>query len=76
MNDFLSMRFIAMKVREATFQMGALKSPGPNGMPAFFFQKYWNIVGEDVVEAVLNFLNNGDFIDDIIQTFIVLIPKI
>lgn len=36
------------------------KALGPDGMPAFFFfQKYWNIVGQDVTAAVLDFLNNG-----------------
>ena len=44
-------------------------------MPAYFFQKYWDLVGVDVTEAALNFLNKGDRIVDINETFIVLIPK-
>ena len=76
MQDFLSYLFTALEVKEAIFQMGALKSPGPDGIQALFYQKYWDIVGPNVTDVVLNFLNKGDFIDDINQTFIVLIPKI
>lgn len=76
MNFYLDSPFIALEVKEAIFQMGALKSPGPNALQALFYQKYWNIVGNDVIEAILNFLNNGDFIDNVNQTFIVLIPKL
>ena len=56
--------------------MRVTKSPNPDGMSTFFFQKYWSLVSGYVVHAVLNFLNNGDFIDGINETFIVLIPKI
>ena len=76
MQYFLSCPFIALEVKEAIFQMGALKSPSPDGFQALFFQKYWDVVDLDVTAATLSFLNKGNFIDDINQTFIVLIPKI
>ena len=65
-----------LEVKEAIYQMGLLKSPSQDGMPALFCHKYWNIIGSDVTELVLNFLNNGDFLDEINQTFIALIHKI
>ena len=68
--------FNTLEFKKAIFQMGATKSPGSDSMPALFSQKYWNIVGLEVTEAVLNFLNYGDFIDKINQTFIFLIPKV
>ncbi|KAL0337594.1 UNVERIFIED_CONTAM: hypothetical protein Scaly_2034500 [Sesamum calycinum] len=37
--------------------MAPLKSPGPDGMPPFFFQKYWHIVKTDVISATLALLN-------------------
>ncbi|CAI8617407.1 unnamed protein product [Vicia faba] len=39
--------------------MHPLKAPGPGGLPAFFFQKYWSIMGPNVMNLVLGVLNNG-----------------
>jgi len=52
-----------------------LKSPGPDGFSAGFFQKAWCFVGEKVSEAVLSFLNGGPFDPSINATNICLIPK-
>ena len=54
------------------FQM----APGPDGMNALFYQKYWHVVGNDVIAAVLDFLNSGIMIPDINYTHIILIPKV
>ena len=56
--------------------MGPTKAPGPDGMNALFYQKFWHIVGNDVTTAVLDYLNNGNMMPDINYTHIVLIPKI
>jgi len=45
-------------------------------MNALFYQKIWHIVGDDVIVAVLNFLNSGTILPEINYTHIVLIPKI
>ncbi|KAL5577919.1 hypothetical protein UlMin_019618 [Ulmus minor] len=56
--------------------MPPTKSPGPDGMPGLFFQKYWDIVGDDITEAALLVLNNDGDIHQWNQTLITLIPKI
>ena len=55
MNVVLSSEFTAEEVKVALFQMGPTKAPGPDDMNALFYQKFWHIVGDDVVCAVLDF---------------------
>jgi len=55
--------------------MHPLKAPGPDGLPALFFQKYWHIVGREVQDLALSILNTGEQPHDINKTFLVLIPK-
>lgn len=45
----LNRTFTEVEVRNVVFQMGGLKAPGPDGVPAIFLQKVWEMVGGDVV---------------------------
>ena len=56
--------------------MGPTKTPRPDGMNALFYQKFWHVVGKDVVTAVLDFLNDGILLPALNHTDIVLIPKV
>lgn len=40
-----------------------------------FFRKNWDLVGSDVMSAVLDVFNNGDSLEVINKRSIVLIPK-
>ncbi|GAA0180019.1 hypothetical protein LIER_42236 [Lithospermum erythrorhizon] len=51
------------------------KAPGPDGMPALFYQHYWDTVGSDVGNMVLNCVNEGIFLKNLNFTLIMLIPK-
>lgn len=55
--------------------MGLTKASGPNGFPTLFFQKFWHIMGRDVITFYLEILNKGKPLDCINKTNIVLIPK-
>ena len=76
MKEELSRPYSVEEVKVALFQMGPTKVPGPDGMNALFYQKFWHIVGNDVSSAVLDFLNSGIKIPEINYTHIVLIPKV
>ena len=60
-NSMLLAPFSAIEVKEVVFSMHPDKSPGPDGMNLAFYQKFWHIVGEDVVMACLNFIKDGSF---------------
>ena len=74
MNQSLFKPYIAEEVQRALFQMHPSKSPGPDGMSPFFFQKFWHIVGVDVTN-VLFVLHSGHMLHKMNYTHIVLIPK-
>jgi len=44
MNDLLIAPFTEKEVKEALFQMFPTKAPGPDGLPAHFFQRHWDFV--------------------------------
>ncbi|KAK1619202.1 hypothetical protein QYE76_024719 [Lolium multiflorum] len=76
MNDQLLVPFEGGEVKAAMFQMFPLKAPGPDGFPAHFFQKHWDLCGEEVTKAVLRILSGEDTPEGVNRTFIVLIPKV
>ena len=76
MQQILSSDFTTDEIKTAVFQMGPTKAHGPDGMNAPFYQKFWHIVGDNIVTVVLDHLNSGVMGLDINHTNIVLIPKI
>ena len=63
-------------IKHCLFQIGGLKAPGPDGFPATFFHKYWDICKEDVINLVTKCFTKGCIPDHINQTYISLIPKV
>ena len=72
----LSSEYSVEEVKAALFQMGPTKTPRYDGMNALFYQKFGQIVRDDVTAAVLDFLNSGNMLPKINYIHIVLIPKI
>ncbi|XP_059440462.1 uncharacterized protein LOC132172916 [Corylus avellana] len=63
------------EISQALSQISPMKSPGPDGFPAAFYQEHWNLVGEEVVMAVRHFFSTGLIDPDINFTHITLVPK-
>ena len=76
MNNLLLQSYSAEEIRVAVFHMHPSKSPGPDGMTPLFYQRFWHVVGSDVVEAVRSFLQSGYLDKEICFTHVVLVPKV
>ncbi|VFQ90070.1 unnamed protein product [Cuscuta campestris] len=63
------------EVRRVVYEIGSDKAPGPDGYTAAFFKTQWDIVGQDVYGAVLEFFNTGKLLKQLNHAMIVLIPK-
>lgn len=53
------------EVKNAVFQLGPLKVPGSDGFPGLFYQNYWDIVGDDVFNAIQSFFNDGMMLKEV-----------
>ncbi|KAL0451733.1 UNVERIFIED_CONTAM: Retrovirus-related Pol polyprotein from type-1 retrotransposable element R2 [Sesamum latifolium] len=71
----LSKPYTVEEISHALSQMAPLKSPEPDGMPLYFFQKYWHVVQEDVIFSTLQFLNHLILPPELNHTHIAVIPK-
>ncbi|KAK1650836.1 hypothetical protein QYE76_068641 [Lolium multiflorum] len=56
MNAGLVKPYTEAEVKTALFQMYPMKAPGPDGFPAHFFQRNWELCGKEVTESVLRIL--------------------
>ncbi|CAM8912119.1 unnamed protein product [Rhodiola kirilowii] len=63
------------EIKVALFQLYPYKAPGLDGYPAGFFQRFWNVIKVDFIEACYSILNEGIVPTGINETLIVLIPK-
>ncbi|KAL6208609.1 hypothetical protein ACLB2K_019558 [Fragaria x ananassa] len=75
-NQILTAPYWLEEVKDALFQMHPSKALGPDGISPFFFQKYWDLVGVEVSNAVISFLTTKDMPHDLNYTNVVLIPKV
>ena len=76
MNVDLDNMFSAEEMRTTLFQMAPSKAPGVDGFTVGFCQRHWSLLQDDIVSAVLNFLNGGELPVGMNDTTITLIPNV
>lgn len=47
----------------------------PNGFSSDFYQKHWNVIGEEINGTVLKLLYGDGMVPSFNNTYIILIPK-
>lgn len=76
MNSALIEPFTLEDVKAALFSIGDLKAPGPDGLHAVFYKRFWHILGDDLVGEVLAAVNSYTIPEGWDDTTIVMIPKV
>ncbi|XP_072952512.1 uncharacterized protein [Typha angustifolia] len=63
------------EIKEVVWSLPKVKAPGPDGMQAEVYTKYWDTMGGDLCRAVGHFFNSASMPKAWGDTFITLIPK-
>lgn len=74
-NDNLVWMVTREEIDRAICSIGASKAPGPNGIFACFYHKYWEYISDTIYNMVHDFFNNNLNLVEINYAYITLIPK-
>lgn len=64
------------EIKNAVFALGALKTPGPDGLNEDFYPKYSETIKQDAIVAVSKFFITGNMGGCTSDTLVALTPKI
>ncbi|GKB40141.1 ribonuclease H-like domain-containing protein [Tanacetum coccineum] len=64
------------EIQRAMFDIGNDKAPAPDGYTSVFFKRGWDVIGNDVCNAIHDFFDNGQILKEINHTFLSLILKV
>ncbi|CAL9016452.1 unnamed protein product, partial [Prunus brigantina] len=64
------------EIKTSVFAIGGLKTPGPDGFPASFYQKYWEMCSIDIITFVQECFNFATLPVHLNETLITLVPKV
>ena len=71
----LTRPFTEEEVRAAIQGLNGEGAPGPDGIPVFFYQECWDLVGPEVMATIEDFRIGVCNMDRMNKAFLVLIPK-
>ncbi|KAJ0589761.1 putative RNA-directed DNA polymerase [Helianthus annuus] len=73
---FLTQPFSKSEIKEAVFDCGSDRAPGPDGLNFKFIKHFWPIFEDDFMNIFKHFHNVGYLSRDSSSSFITLIPKV
>lgn len=76
MNDGLLAPYTNEEVKIALFHMFPTKAPEPDGFPAHFYQRHWDLCGDEITKVVLKIVRGEESAERVNDTLLVLIPKV
>nr|GEW55871.1 hypothetical protein [Tanacetum cinerariifolium] len=63
------------EVKDAMFDIGDNRAPGPDGYTSMLFKKAWKVIGKDVRDSIKEFFISGQMLGEWNATLISLVPK-
>ena len=75
-NNILGLSFQEEEVRQAIWDYGSERCPGPDGFNFKFIKKFWHLFKPDILCFLDEFHANGVFPRDCNASFLALIPKV
>ncbi|GJV63547.1 RNA-directed DNA polymerase, eukaryota [Tanacetum coccineum] len=73
--DFLERPFSREDIKQAVWECGGDRAPGPDGFTFKFYTFFWDLIQDDVVRFVHEFFRSNIFPKGCNSSFIALIPK-
>ena len=73
---FLEGSFSREEIKQAVWDCGVDRAPGPDEFTFEFFKKIWSTVEDDLVRLVCDFFESSTIPKGCNRSFIALIPKI
>ncbi|GJR29739.1 putative RNA-directed DNA polymerase, eukaryota, reverse transcriptase zinc-binding domain protein [Tanacetum coccineum] len=64
------------EIKNAVWECGSQKAPGPDGFTFMFIKRYWDLLHLDIQTFVVNFFSSGSFPPGMNSSFFTLILKV
>lgn len=75
-SELLTARFSKEEIKEAVWECGDDKSPGPDGFTFAFVKKFWGKLDKYLIEVMEQFYVHGSIHSSCNSSFIALLPKV